>query len=97
MIRPDLGAHSRSRRADCAVPGSACPARRGRRCARAGTGRDLELAPGLRGYSTGEHRGGPGEIEEAIREVVLESAISFAISEVDAEDFLVEGVPGADA
>ena len=35
----------------------------------------------------------PGEIEEAIREVVLESAISFAFTEIDAEDFLVEGVP----
>src|SRR6185503_8737636 len=32
------------------------------------------------------------EIEEAIREVVLESAISFAISEVDTGDFLVDGV-----
>ncbi len=32
------------------------------------------------------------EIEEAIREVVLESAISFAITEVDTEDFLIEGV-----
>jgi hypothetical protein len=34
-----------------------------------------------------------GEIDEAIREVVLESAISFAITEVNGEDFLVEGVP----
>ena len=33
------------------------------------------------------------EIEEAIREVVLESAISLAFTEIDTEDFLVEGVP----
>jgi hypothetical protein len=32
------------------------------------------------------------EIDDAIREVVLESAISFAFTEIDAEDFLVEGV-----
>jgi len=32
------------------------------------------------------------EIEEIIREVVLESAISFAITEVDTGDFLVNGV-----
>ena len=32
------------------------------------------------------------EIEGAISEVVLESAISFAISEVDTEDFLVGGI-----
>jgi hypothetical protein len=32
------------------------------------------------------------EIDDAIREVVLESAISFAFTEIDAEDFLVEGI-----
>lgn len=40
-----------------------------------------------------ESGAGRDEIEEAIREVVLESAISFAFTEIDAEDFLVEGVP----
>jgi hypothetical protein len=33
------------------------------------------------------------EIEEAIGEVVLEAAISFALDEADTEDFLVDGVP----
>lgn len=33
------------------------------------------------------------EVGEAIREVVLESAISFAVDEIDTEDFLVDGVP----
>lgn len=33
------------------------------------------------------------EVENAIREVVLESAVSFAIDEVDAVDFLVDSVP----
>jgi hypothetical protein len=44
----------------------------------------------IRRESRGANR---DEVEEAIREVVLESAISFAFSEVDTEDFLVDGVP----
>lgn len=44
----------------------------------------------IRRNDTGADR---DEIEEAIREVVLESAISFAINEVDMDDFLVDGVP----
>jgi uncharacterized protein DUF4272 len=43
----------------------------------------------LKRESTGLNR---EEIDEAIREVVLESAISFAISQVNTEDFLVDGV-----
>jgi hypothetical protein len=44
----------------------------------------------IRRQSKGANR---DDVEEAIREVVLESAISFAISEVDTEDFLVDSVP----
>ncbi|HET7056764.1 MAG TPA: DUF4272 domain-containing protein [Thermomicrobiales bacterium] len=44
----------------------------------------------IRRQSKGANR---DEVEEAIREVVLESAISFAIAEIDTEDFLVDGVP----
>lgn len=46
----------------------------------------------IRRESTGRDR---AEIEEAIREVVLESAVSFALDEVDLEDYLVDGIPVA--
>jgi hypothetical protein len=44
----------------------------------------------IRRQSTGANR---DEIEEAISEVILESAVSFAIPEIDTEDFLIDGVP----
>jgi hypothetical protein len=44
----------------------------------------------MRRQSTGANR---DEIEEAISEVILESAVSLAIPEIDTEDFLVDGVP----
>jgi len=44
----------------------------------------------IRRESTGRNL---SDLEEAIREVVLESAISFALDEIDLADFLVDGVP----
>ena len=47
-------------------------------------------AEALRRQSLGRDR---MEIDQAIAEVILESAVSLALDEIDLEDFLVDGVP----